>query len=81
MMKLGEACNRLTRLEFDPPPEIDLALAVANRNWLIHQYDEVDRRQTWLTLSRDLANWRSSLSKAIVAAEEFLIAESYSEES
>jgi len=31
-----------------------VALAVANRNFIIHQYDEINRELTWLTLSRDL---------------------------
>ena len=35
--------------------------AIANRNWLIHQYDEIDRALTWVTLSRDLAGWRIAL--------------------
>ena len=39
MMKLGEAANRLSRREFPPPDGVEWALAVANRNWLIHQYD------------------------------------------
>lgn len=34
---------------------------IANRNWLIHQYDQIDRRLTWVTLSRDPAGWRVAL--------------------
>ena len=54
MMKLGEAANRLSRLAVLAPDGVDWALAVANRNFLIHQYDEINRELTWLTLSRDL---------------------------
>src|SRR5680860_792864 len=35
MMKLGEAANRLSRLEVLAPDGVDWALAVANRNFLI----------------------------------------------
>ena len=35
---------------------------VANRNYLIHQYDEVNRELTWLTLARDLPEWKQSLA-------------------
>jgi uncharacterized protein with HEPN domain len=44
------------------------ALAVANRNFIIHQYDEVSRELTWHTLSRDLPAWRSSLAPLFVDA-------------
>ena len=69
MMKLGEAANRLARLDVLAPEGVDWALAVANRNFLIHQYDEINRELTWLTLSRDLPAWRSSLSQMFTIAE------------
>jgi uncharacterized protein with HEPN domain len=61
MMKLGEAANRLSKLGVLAPDGIEWALAVANRNFLIHQYDEINRQLTWLTLSRDLPAWKDSL--------------------
>ena len=61
MMKLGEAANRLSRLEVLAPDGVDWALAVANRNFLIHQYDEINRELIWLTLSTDLPEWKVSL--------------------
>ena len=61
MMKLGEAANRLSRLDVLAPEDVEWALAVANRNFLIHQYDEINREMTWLTLSRDLKAWQESL--------------------
>lgn len=66
MMKLGEAANRLSKLGLDAPDGVDWALAVANRNFIIHQYDEINRELTWLTLSRDLQAWRSSLAALFV---------------
>lgn len=61
MMKLGEAANRLSRLDVLAPDGVEWALAVANRNFIIHQYDEINRELTWLTLSRDLPTWKVSL--------------------
>jgi uncharacterized protein with HEPN domain len=61
MMKLGEAAGRLSRLNLLAPVGVEWALAVANRNFIIHQYDEINRETTWLTLARDLPAWRTSL--------------------
>lgn len=69
MMKLGEAANRLSKLDVLAPAGVDWALAVANRNFLIHQYDEINRELTWLTLSRDLPEWKRSLEAHIADAE------------
>ena len=52
MIKLGEAANRLSRLDVLAPAGVDWALAVANRNFIIHQYDEINRELTWLTVAR-----------------------------
>lgn len=69
MMKLGEAANRLSRLGVEAPDGVDWALAVANRNFIIHQYDVIDRELTWLTLSVDLPDWHASLQPRIAQAE------------
>lgn len=69
MMKLGEAAKRLSRLELLAPDGVDWSLAIANRNFIIHQYDEIDREQTWLTLSQDLPRWHSSLRPLIEDAQ------------
>ena len=60
MMKLGEAAGRLAKAGVEPPPGVAWTDAIANRNWLIHQYDEIDRALTWVTLSRDLTSWRAA---------------------
>jgi uncharacterized protein with HEPN domain len=75
MMKLGEAANRLSRLGVLAPEGVEWALAVANRNFIIHQYDEINREQTWLTLSVDLPAWRGSLRALIDQAETFIASE------
>lgn len=69
MMKLGEAANRLSRLGVLAPDGVEWALAVANRNFIIHQYDEINRDLTWLTLARDLPTWKSSLEALFEVAE------------
>lgn len=69
MMKLGEAAKRLSRLEVLAPDGVDWALAVANRNFIIHQYDEVNRNLTWLTLARDLPAWNDSLAPLFAQAQ------------
>jgi len=69
MMKLGEAAGRLARAEVEPPAGMAWTDAIANRNWLIHQYDEIDRALTWVTLSRDLASWRKALADIFRLAE------------
>lgn len=76
MMKLGEAARRLAKLGALAPDGVDWALAIANRNFIIHQYDELDRQLTWLTLSVDLAAWRASLSERFIAAERVIVAPS-----
>ena len=65
MMKLGEAANRLSRLDVLAPDGVEWALAVANRNFIIHQYDQINRELTWLTLSVDLPAWRKSLAPLV----------------
>jgi uncharacterized protein with HEPN domain len=75
MMKLGEAASRLSRLDLLAPEGVDWALAIANRNFIIHRYDEIDREQTWLTLSVDLPAWHVSLDSLIAGAEAALAAD------
>ena len=72
MMKLGEASNRLSRAGIEGPEGVSWQDAIANRNWLIHQYDEIDREITWTTLVRDLPRWRRALSRAFESAEDVL---------
>ena len=72
MMKLGEAANRLSRLGVLAPDGVEWALAVSNRNFIIHQYDEINRELTWLTLSNDLPAWKISLHALFDEAEKSL---------
>lgn len=69
LMKIGETANRLSRTDLEAPDGIRWADAVATRNWLIHQYDTIDRAVTWSTLTRDVPTWRHALHALIRRAE------------
>ena len=75
MMKLGEAASRLARANVDPPPGVEWSDAIATRNWLIHQYDQIDRGLTWVTLTRDLPGWRAALDALFTGAQRALASE------
>lgn len=68
MMKLGEGAKRLSHLEVLAPVGIEWALAEANIKCIIHQYHQIDRELTWLTLSVDLPGWRSPLAPMVETA-------------
>jgi len=76
MMKLGEAANRLSHLRVLAPHGVEWALAVANRNFIIHQYDEINRAITWQTLAADLPAWKASLVPLFQEADATVRAES-----
>lgn len=69
MVKIGEAANRLDRANVGAPAGVRWSDAIANRNWLIHQYDQIDRDVTWATLETDLTDWRNALAASFAAAE------------
>ena len=69
MMKLGEAANRLAKRDTSAPAGIEWAIAVANRNFIIHRYDEISRELTWQTLAVDLPSWAAGLAPAFGEAE------------
>lgn len=76
MMKLGEAANRLSRLKVLEPDGVTWAQAVANRNFLIHQYDQINRELTWQTLSVALPEWQVSLRTLFSEADTVIDSES-----
>jgi uncharacterized protein with HEPN domain len=69
MMKQGEAASRLARADALPPHGLRWADAIANRNWVIHQYDNIDRAVTWETLSHSIPIWGLALAPAFETAE------------
>lgn len=79
MIKIGEAANRLAHMGVEAPPGIDWSIAVANRNFVVHQYDHVSRALTWHTLVMDLAAWRIALDPLITEASELIAEVSHDE--
>ena len=75
MMKLGEAANRIAKLGVLAPDGVDWALAIANRNFIIHQYEQLNRKMTWLTLAVDLPHWKASLEPLFRQAREAVTAD------
>lgn len=71
----GEAANRLDRAGVAAPQGHAWADAVSNRNWLIHQYDQIDRAVTWSTLTTSLPAWAKSLQPAFKEAVALLAAD------
>ncbi|MCL2471969.1 MAG: DUF86 domain-containing protein [Propionibacteriaceae bacterium] len=61
LMKIGEAASRLSRANVQAPEPVKWTDAIASRNWLIHQYDLIDREITWATLTSDLPVWTFAL--------------------
>ncbi|MSY84614.1 MAG: hypothetical protein F2693_07805 [Actinobacteria bacterium] len=59
----------MSRPEVMAPAGVEWALAVANRKFIIHPDDEVNRELTWLTVSRDLPGWKVSLQGLFRTAE------------
>lgn len=51
------------------PEGVEWALAIANRNFIIHQYDEPNRAITSQTLFVDLPEWKASLAPLFQAAD------------
>lgn len=74
LMKIGEAAGRLARSEVAPPDGVRWADAIANRNWVIHQYDQIDRAVMWATLSQSIPLSRAALAPAFQAAEALALA-------
>lgn len=58
----------MSRLDVLAPDGVEWALAVANRNFIIHQDDQINRELTWMTLSVDLPAWQASLSSLVEQA-------------
>jgi len=52
----------------DHPQGVEWSRAVANRNFIFHQYDKVNRELTWWTLARDLPEWREALGSLFAEA-------------
>lgn len=68
LMKIGEAADRLACSGVPSPRGIEWSDAIGNKNWLIHQYDAIDREITWATLTTSLPGWTEALRPIIAEA-------------
>jgi uncharacterized protein with HEPN domain len=69
MMKIGELSRCLSDAGVPPPCGVMWSDAIANRTWVIHQYDEIDREVTWNTLSRSVQDWQHAFAPLIAQAQ------------
>lgn len=68
LMRIGEAANRLSRLDEPDPFSVPWHRVVSLRNWLIHGYDVIDRELVWETISVALPTLHKDLMERIAAA-------------
>ena len=53
-MIIGEAAKHVAPHLRERFPKVDFRLAAAMRNFIVHQYDEVDAAKVWRTVMEDL---------------------------
>jgi len=59
---IGETARRLSDDFVESHPEFPLSEAVATRNKLIHDYDEINLKIVWNTLTKDLPRLKRVVS-------------------
>jgi|AntAceMinimDraft_6_1070360.scaffolds.fasta_scaffold01420_2 uncharacterized protein with HEPN domain len=62
LMKIGESIKRISKTGFPAPNGVIWSEAISNRNWLIHQYDSIDRALTWHTLTKSIPELKVALT-------------------
>jgi uncharacterized protein with HEPN domain len=62
LMKIGESIKRISKTGFPAPNGVIWSEAISNRNWLIHQYDSIDRALTWHTLTKSIPELKVALA-------------------
>lgn len=66
LIRIGEGINRIPAEVLDQYPDQPWRQMVAMRNFAAYQYDDLDPRRVWTTLTRDVPSLRSYLVDAVI---------------
>jgi len=66
LIRIGEAVNRIPDEVLDLFPEQPWRQIVAMRNFAAHQYDDLDPRRVWRTVTRDVPHLRAYLVNTVI---------------
>lgn len=66
LIRIGEAVNRIPDEVLEQFPEQPWRQIVAMRNFAAHQYDDLDPRRVWRTVTRDVPQLRAYLVDTVI---------------
>lgn len=66
LIRIGEAVDRIPDEVLDLFPEQPWRQVVAVRNFAAHQYDDLDPRRVWRTVTRDVPRLRAYLADTVI---------------
>ena len=66
LIRIGEAVNRIPSEVLDQFPDQPWRQIVAMRNFAAHQYDDLDPRRVWRTLTQDVPTLREYLAVTVI---------------
>lgn len=66
LIRIGEAVNRIPDEVLALFPEQPWRQIVAMRNFAAHQYDDLDARRVWRTVTRDVPQLRAYLVDTVI---------------
>lgn len=66
LIRIGEAVNRIPDVVLDRFPGQPWRQIVAMRNFAAHQYDDLDPRRVWRTLTQDVPRLRDYLTSTVI---------------
>lgn len=66
LIRIGEAVNRIPDEVIERFPDQPWRQIVAMRNFAAHQYDDLDPRRVWRTVTRDIPRLRAYLVDTVI---------------
>lgn len=66
LIRIGEAVNRIPDEVLQGFPDQPWRQIVAMRNFAAHQYDDLDPRRVWRTVTRDVPALRAYLADTVI---------------